>query len=115
MKKFLIMMIFVSSLIAGDGKILYSKYGCYGCHGSDASGTGDYPKLAHLPTSYIEKRLTAYKKGLINSNRANIMKAFAKKLSKKEIHSLAEYLHSLKVSKDDEYEPEFITGDSAGS
>ena len=103
-------------LVASEGNNLYTKYGCYGCHGIDAKGVGDYPKLANLPTSYIEKKLLEYKNGKVNSNRANIMKPFAKKLSKKDIEILAKYLHNLKNdSNEDRYYEEYDPGDSSSS
>ncbi len=115
MKKVSIIFIFLSFLSAEDGKTLYMKYGCYGCHGIDAKGIGDYPKLANLPASYIEKKLNEYKKGKINSNRANIMKPFAKKLSKKDIKKLSKFLQDLKDEKENKYYQEYDPGDSSSS
>ena len=115
MKRFVLVALVAASLSGDDGKALYSKYGCYGCHGTNAEGTSTFPKLARLPSSYIEKRLLSYKEGKINSNRANIMKPYAKKLTKKEIQKLAEYLHNIKTDDEDRYYQEYEVGDSAGS
>ncbi len=116
MFKIIFLLFIMISLSANEGQQLYTKYGCYGCHGVDAKGSNIYPKLANLPASYIEKRLFAFKKGKVNSNRANIMKPFAKSLSKKEIEKLADFLHSLKVKQDDTgYYEEYSPGDSSSS
>jgi cytochrome c553 len=116
MKKIIFFSCIAVGLIANEGKQLYTKYGCYGCHGVEAKGTDIYPKLANLPTRYIQKRLFAFKKGQVNSNRANIMKPFAKPLTKKEIEKLADFLHSLKSeNSDDGYYEEYDPGDSSSS
>ena len=102
---------------ASQGEKLYTKHGCYGCHGSKAEGVNGFPKLAGKSSSYIIKKLKGYKLEKINSNRADMMKPFAKALSEKEIELLAKYLESLKNKKIDEerYYQEFIIGDSSGS
>ena len=115
MKSFYLTALFATFLSANDGKILYTKHGCYGCHGTNAEGSDIYPKLANLPINYIEKRLNSYKNGKINSNRANIMKPFAKKLTKKEIEALAEFLNSIKKDEDEGYYQEYDPGDSSSS
>ena len=102
---------------ASQGEELYTKHGCYGCHGSKAEGVNGFPKLAGKSSSYLIKKLKGYKFEKINSNRADMMKPFAKALSEKEIEILAKYLESLKNIKIDEerYYEEFIIGDSSGS
>ncbi len=99
-----------------DGKLIYMKNGCYGCHGVDAKGDKDFPSLAGKSKSVLIKKLTLYKEEKINSNRSNIMKPFAKALSKKEIESLADFLSKInKKSKTPYYYHDYETGDSAGS
>jgi len=116
MKSIIVFSLATVVLVADNGKSLYTKYGCYGCHGVDAKGSDIYPKLANLPMSYIEKKLNAYKKGKVNTNRANIMKPFAKKLTKKDIEALAEFLNNLKKDDhDDSYYEEYDPGDSSSS
>ena len=99
-----------------DGKALYSQKGCYGCHGSDAKGGLTYPRLANQNKAYLIKKLKEYKKGTISSNRALMMKPYAKKLSTKEIEALGEYLSKMpKDPSEKKYYQEFEVGDSAGS
>jgi len=99
------------------GSKLYTKYGCYGCHGVNAEGGNGFPKLAGKSSYYLRKKLLGYKNGTIHSNRANMMRPFAKDLSQKEIEAIAAYLKSLKKRKkdDERYYQEFIVGDSSGS
>ncbi len=116
MRKTLLLTLLITSIFSQeDGKILFTKYGCYGCHGTNAEGSSTYPKLANLPISYIEKKLWEYKEEKVNSNRADIMKPFAKPLTKKEIEALAEFLHNIKNENEEKYYQEFETGSSCGS
>ncbi|WP_281951203.1 c-type cytochrome [Nitrosophilus kaiyonis] len=118
MKKIFIVLFLLSLFSYADlGEKLYTKHGCYGCHGSNAQGGNGFPKLAGKSSSYLIKKLQGYKYEKINSNRADMMKPFAKNLSQKEIELLAKYLESLKNKKSDEerYYEEFIIGDSSGS
>jgi len=118
MKKiFIILSLLPLFSFADSGEKLYTKLGCYGCHGANAEGGNGFPKLAGKSSSYLIKKLQGYKYEKINSNRADMMKPFAKNLSKKEIELLAKYLESLKNQKIDEekYYEEFIIGDSSGS
>ena len=99
-----------------NGKSIYTKKGCYGCHGSDARGGLTYPKLANQNKAYLIKKLKEYKKGSINSNRALMMKSYAKKLSDSEIEALGEYLSKMPKKKNEKrYYQEFEVGDSTGS
>lgn len=101
------------------GAKLYTKHGCYGCHGINAEGANNFPKLAGKSETYIQKRLFGYKKGLIHSNRANMMAPFAKALSDEEIKIIAHYLHVLgkkkKLFDEERYFQDYEVGTSSGS
>ena len=119
MKRFVVLVISITFLTAQDlqqsGKSLYTKHGCYGCHGSDAKGGLTFPRLANKNKDYLIKKLKEYKKGLINSNRADIMKPYAKDLTDKEIEALATYLNKMPKTKSKPFEQEYELGTSAGS
>jgi len=116
MQKLLLLFIAGIGITFGsNGEELYMKYGCYGCHGVKAQGSASFPKLANKPQSYLIKRLKGYKNGTIHSNRADMMKSFAKKLSDKEIEAIASYLSTIKEDKQERYYQEFEVGDSSGS
>jgi len=113
---FLSIIVFADSKPKLNGKSIYTKNGCYGCHGSDAKGGLTYPRLANQNKAYLIKKLKEYKKGNINSNRALMMKPYAKKLSLQEIEALGEYLSKMPKEKNEKrYYQEFEVGDSAGS
>ncbi len=96
-----------------EGEKLYTKKGCYGCHGINAEGANDFPKLSGKDENYLIKRLKAYRNEEINSNRADMMKPFAKKLSDAEIKAISKYLSSLGESKKEEYyEEEYDLSDA---
>ncbi len=124
MQKFLLLCVMLTAGFSGvdtqiktkNGKLIYMKNGCYGCHGVDAKGDKDYPSLAGKSKSYLIEKLKLYKEEKINSNRSNIMKPFAKTLSKKEIENLADFLSKInKKAKTKYYYHDYETGDSAGS
>jgi len=120
MKKVFIFLIIASTLFSAskklDGSKIYTQYGCYGCHGVYAGGGNGFPKLAGKSIHYLTKKLEGYRNGTIKSNRADMMRAFAKDLSNEEIKALAVYLNNLSRKKDEEeYYEEFTIGDSSGS
>ena len=111
-------LLFANDTNSSIGEKLYTKHGCYGCHGINAEGTNNFPKLAGKSAYYIKKRLHGYKEDKINSNRANMMKPFAKALSDKEIEILANYLKNLgkkKRENEERYYEDYVVGDSSGS
>ncbi len=117
-KTLLLSALLTFALALDDGAKLYTKHGCYGCHGANAQGGNGFPKLAGKSVYYLTKRLKGYKAGTIHSNRADMMKPFAQKLSDKEIEILAHYLKSLgkkKQNDEERYYEDFIIGDSSGS
>ncbi len=114
----LVLLAQAEEMLFTKGQMIYNKYGCYGCHGSNAEGNGDYPRLASKKKAYLIKRLKGYRDGTITSNRANIMRPYAKKLSDKDIEALAEFLSKkiyMNEQPDEKYYEEFLVGDSSGS
>lgn len=108
MKKMVIILSLSSLLLASNGEKIFTKNGCYGCHGIDAQGNGSFPKLAGKSKYYLISRLKGYKNGTIKSNRANMMKPFAKSLSDKDIEDVATYLSKLKSSTNkDSFDEEY--------
>ncbi len=111
MKRVFLFMIFIALIYASQGEKLYNKHGCYGCHGIDGAGTNGFPKLSYKSKVYLVNRLLGYKEERINSNRADMMKPYAKALTKKEIEEIATYLSSPKKAKE-YYEEEYDLSDA---
>lgn len=73
---------------------------CFSCHGPNAVGVGEnFPQLINQGKLYITQSLMAWKNGTRNNDPAMLMKTIAKKLSKKEIEAVAEYLSSISINK----------------
>ncbi len=67
---------------------------CVNCHGAAGiSQSAIYPNLAGQKALYLEKQLKAFKSG---TRKDAIMPAFAKMLSKDDIHNISAYFASLK-------------------
>lgn len=94
---FFMVLTFVSSLYAFDGKELFQSR-CTSCHGTSgekkALGTGNI--LKGQSAAEIEKKLLGYKNGTYGGSKKNIMKNNADKLSDEEIKKLSEYIGTLK-------------------
>lgn len=68
---------------------------CFACHGPNASGVGDnFPPLTNQGKLYLTKELLAWQKGTRKNDPASLMRTIAKKLTKKEIEAVSEYLSS---------------------
>lgn len=85
---------------APDGKAIFEKGlggsvpACATCHGADAEGggNGQFPRLAGLPSAYVESQLKAF----ANGTRANVIMApTAKGLSQADMRALGAYLSGL--------------------
>ncbi|WP_187647117.1 c-type cytochrome [Nitrosophilus labii] len=108
-----ILILFLPFILSGmEGEKIYTKYGCYGCHGIDAKGNSTFPKLIGKSKNYLIERLKGYKNETINSNRADMMKPYAKNLSYKDIELIAEYLSNLKDEKKKKYYEEYDLSDA---
>lgn len=69
---------------------------CFACHGPGAVGVGEtFPPLVNQGKLYLTTELTNWQKGARNNDPEMLMKTIAKKLSKKEIEAVSEYLSSL--------------------
>lgn len=85
---------------ASDGAALY-RQNCRSCHGARGKPSeqmrGVYPDLVTLSDSAVQARLTidGIATLLTNGNGKN-MKPFAEKLSKDDIHAVAEFVKTLK-------------------
>jgi len=99
------------ALFGGEGERLYNALGCYGCHGIDAKGGNGFPPLANKPKSYLIQRLKAYRDGAISSNRADMMRPYAKNLTDAEIEAIAAYLATM-PQKSSEYDEEYDLSDA---
>ncbi len=67
---------------------------CVGCHGANGGGlTEDFPNLAGLSNSYLEKQLRDFRSG---ERSDALMNGFAKNLKDAEISELAEYFSKMK-------------------
>jgi len=71
---------------------------CMSCHGPKAMGkrSTKAPRLAGQKAWYIEGQLKLYKSKKRKGGRSAMMYGVAKKLSKKDMKELAEYLEALK-------------------
>ncbi len=96
--KILLPLFMVSSLYSVSGSTLY-KQKCKSCHGvkAERKAMGKSKVIKGMSVSIIEKDMYAYASGKrkATSYVARMKKAFVKKYSKKELHSLSVYIHSL--------------------
>lgn len=85
-------------LIAERGLWTKGIPSCFSCHGPNAVGVGEnFPQLINQGKLYITQSLLAWKNGTRKNDPAMLMRTIAKKLSKKEIEAVAEYLSSINV------------------
>lgn len=71
-----------------DGKVP----ACATCHGASGEGLGDFPRLAGLPSSYVNAQLTAYRDG----KRPNaVMEALMKPVDTGAMRAVADYIATL--------------------
>ena len=70
---------------------------CMGCHGPGGAGNGfaGYPKVAGQHAPYTVAQLNAYRTDERSTDRNDMMRTIAKKLSDAQIESLASYLSAL--------------------
>lgn len=72
---------------------------CFSCHGLNAVGVGEnFPQLINQGKLYLTQSLMAWKNGTRKNDPAMLMMTIAKKLSKKEIEAVAEYLSSISIN-----------------
>jgi len=85
-------------LLASDGASLYTK-NCKSCHGSkgDVKAMGKSKAIKGMPVATIEKDMHDYATGKRKSMSIikKMKKDFIRKHSEKELHALAQYIHSL--------------------
>lgn len=80
------------------GKLPEVAQTCVACHGTDGIGiTPQYPTLAGQHADYLERALTAYKKG---GRKNAIMSGFAAQLSAGDIKSISAYYAAQRPSLD---------------
>ena len=85
---------------ASDGGALYRQY-CRACHGARGKPSdqmrGVYPALVTLSDSAVQAKLTVDGVAtLLTKGNGKEMKPFADKMSKDEIHAVAEFVKTLK-------------------
>ncbi len=97
------------------GKNLYFEKGCNGCHGIKAEGMNDYPSLANRAKGFLSYKLKSFRKGEATNQQAQMMIAFAKPLSDKDIDALSTFLHDFVDEQKEHYNPEFETWGDGGS
>ncbi|MBA4255244.1 MAG: cytochrome c, class I [Polaromonas sp.] len=64
---------------------------CVACHGVNAEGADNLPRLGRQFSAYIEHQLTMFNKRDRNNDNA-VMHVVAEKMTKLEMHAVAEYL-----------------------
>jgi len=96
------------------GKKLYFSKGCNGCHGISASGTSEYPSLAHRRKAFLEYKLKRYRSKQSDTQQAELMIPFAMKLSDQEIDALTTFFEQYKEGKS-QYKMEFSNRGDGGS
>lgn len=68
---------------------------CFACHGPGGHGVGSsFPAIANQGQTYVIQQLQAWKKGDRKNDPNQLMATVAKKLTPKEIESVAEFLSS---------------------
>ncbi len=75
---------------------------CFSCHGPSGRGVGEnFPGISTQGKTYLMQQLNAWKKGTRKNDPNQLMATVAKKLTAKELDSVAEYLSGMKseVSK----------------
>lgn len=85
---------------APDGPALYRQY-CRSCHGARGKPSeqmrGVYPTLVVLSDSAVQAKLTVDGvAALLTNGNGKEMKPFADKMSKDDIHAVAEFVKTLK-------------------
>lgn len=69
---------------------------CIACHGPNVEGVGEsFPPLVNQGKLYISQELLKWKEGTRKNDPQMLMKTIAKKLTKKEIDAVAEYISTL--------------------
>jgi len=87
-----------TTVLAQDGKALYTSKGCPACHGPDGGkplGPG-YPKTKGQDETYILNQLKAFKSGERKGGQSALMAPMAQTLSDAEAAAIAKYLAGLK-------------------
>jgi len=69
---------------------------CFSCHGPSAIGGGPFPRLAGQQAAYLEAQLHAWRNGERSGDPDGMMAAIAKRLSDKDITTLASYLAAIR-------------------
>ncbi len=68
---------------------------CFSCHGPSGRGVGEnFPGITTQGKTYLVRQLQAWKKGTRKNDPNHLMATVAKKLTAKEMNSVAEYLSS---------------------
>lgn len=81
-----------------SGKKLYFSKGCNGCHGITASGTNQYPALAHRRKPFLEYKLKEFRAKRGATQLSQMMIPFALGLSDQEINALTTFLYEYQES-----------------
>jgi cytochrome c len=87
-----------TTVLAQDGKALYTSKGCPACHGPDGGkplGPG-YPKTKGQDETYILNQLKAFKSGERKGAQSALMAPMAQTLNDAEAAAIAKYLAGLK-------------------
>lgn len=86
----------LGSAIATKGLWDKQMPSCFSCHGPSGRGVGEnFPAITSQGKSYIVQQLQAWKKGTRKNDPNELMATVAKKLTQKEMNSVAEYLSSV--------------------
>lgn len=96
------------------GKKIYFSKGCNGCHGISASGSSQYPALAHRRKPFLEYKLKRYRSKQADTQQAELMIPFAMNLTDREIDALTTFFEQYKEDKS-RYKMEFTNRGDGGS
>ncbi|MEW5008927.1 MAG: cytochrome c [Cycloclasticus sp.] len=89
---------FASTIMAADGKALYTQKLCQTCHGSEGSNpiAPMYPKLNGQNSTYLLNQIKDIKSGKRNNGLSMIMKPMVAALSEADMEAIADYLSKVK-------------------
>ena len=107
--------LFAQESLYEQGRILYFDKGCNGCHGVKAEGMNNYPLLANRAKGFLAYKLNQFRKGIANTQTAQMMIAFAQPLSDQEIDAITTFLHDFKDDQQERYNPAYETWGDGGS
>lgn len=81
--------------IYDEGVVGSAVPACSGCHNEDGSGTDKFPRIAGQNVAYVVQQLMNFKSGERANDARALMRAVAKRMNKKEIQAVAEYVATL--------------------